>query len=251
MRHAELRRQGDDGGPQVRGQSLPPGQPGAQLRQGPGDHQPDPRHRPHPLSRAPVGRPGERRVGTGVLGRRAGRHRRPDPRTAAAGREQRNRLPRGPARRRGLHRPGAQGLGRGRAQQPHQHLLVGRPLRLRPLAFLRPAVAGPRQRAIHSPHQRPPGIGTLLQSPRPAHHRGHDEGREARRHGPEAVQHGQHGRPLDAHLSGQRGRGAAGHGQHHPAGRTLRRGVHEDVGELADLPGEGTPGRAAHLRAVH
>ncbi len=51
VRAARLRRPRDARGPQARGQPDAPGQPRAQLRQGPGDDQPDPRSRADPAIR--------------------------------------------------------------------------------------------------------------------------------------------------------------------------------------------------------
>ena len=80
VRADRLRRQADVRDPQARGQSGPSGFPRSQLRQGSGDDQPDHRSRADPLSAAPQGRPGRRRVGAGELGPRARHVRRADAR---------------------------------------------------------------------------------------------------------------------------------------------------------------------------
>ena len=64
------------------------------------------------------------------------------------------------------------GLGHRRPQQPHQRLLGGRARRLRVLDGHRPAVARPRQRALHPAAVLAPGDRPLLQPARPADHRG-------------------------------------------------------------------------------
>ena len=85
----------------------------------------DPERILHPLRR--VGERGDGQWERVTLGRRARRHRRPDPHGDRRGPPRRGRLPRRPARRGRLRRAGAAGLGRRRTQQPHQRLLVRRP----------------------------------------------------------------------------------------------------------------------------
>ena len=113
----------DAAGPEVRGQPRAPRFAGPQLRQGPGDPQPGHRPRPDPLPAAPGRRARRGPVGAGELGRRARRHRGPDPGGHHRGTAQRDHVARRPARRGRLHRAGAGQLGRRRPQLAHQRLL--------------------------------------------------------------------------------------------------------------------------------
>ena len=122
----------------------------------------------------------------------------------------RGHVPRRPARRGRLRRAGAAGLGRRRAQQPHQHLLVRRAARLRALGRLRPPVARPRQRQVHPAALLAPGDRPLLQPARPADHGGQAGRRQAGRDGPAAVQHRLAWPTLAAAVARHRGRGPAG-----------------------------------------
>ena len=104
----------------------------------------DPERVLYPMKR--VGERGGGPVGAHQLGPGARRDRRQDPHRLRRGPPQRGHVPRRPPRRGRLHRPGAQGVGRRRPQQPHQHLLVERPHRLPELDGPRPTVVGLRQR---------------------------------------------------------------------------------------------------------
>ena len=250
MRPPGLRGQGQRPGAALRGQPGASRVKGPQLRQGSGHAQPDVRPGAHPPSPPASRRPGRRQVGTGDLGRGPGRHRRTD--RAGAGRRpsRRDHVPRGPpgrGRLRGAHPPG---LGGGRAQQPHQHLLVGGPHRLRHVDGLRPSVRRLRQRPVHPPAVRPAGVRPLLQSPRPAHHRGPPHRGQVGDHRSPAVQHRLHVRLLAVALAGHRAGHAAGDsGSPARMGRRRSR-LHAPLGQLGGVPGGAGAGSGPHLREL-
>ena len=104
----------------------------------------DPERILHPLRR--VGERGSGQFERVIVGRGTRRHRGADPRGDRRGPHGRGDVPRRSSRRGRLRRAGAAGLGRRRAQQPHQHLLGRRATGLHAVGRLRPAVAGLRQR---------------------------------------------------------------------------------------------------------
>ena len=157
---------------QVRGQPRAPGQPRPQLREGPGDAQPGRRPRADPVPAQALRPARQRPVGAHHLGPGARRDRRPHPHAPQGGPQQRDHVPRRPARRGRLHRAGAAGLGRRRPQQPHQHLLVERPHRLPVVDGPRPPVERLRERRGDLPHLGAPRGRPLLQPARAADHGG-------------------------------------------------------------------------------
>ena len=156
----------------VEGNPAHPGSRGRNCAKGPAtiNQINDPERILHPLRR--VGARGAGQWEQVSWDDRARRHRRPDPDGDHRGPRQRGHVPRGPPRRGRLRRALPHGLGRRRAQQPHQHLLVGRPLRPDAVGRLRPAVAGLRARQGHPAAVQPPGDRALLQPARPADHGG-------------------------------------------------------------------------------
>ena len=125
VRPARPRGQGRPVDHQGRGQPGPPRLARPQLRQGAGDDQPGQRPGADPAPAAAGRRARRGQLGAGQLGRGARRHRRPDPAGHHRGPARRGGVPRRPARRGRLRRAVPAGVGRRRAQQPHQHLLVG------------------------------------------------------------------------------------------------------------------------------
>ena len=95
-----------------------------------------------------------------------------DPHGFRGGPPQRGDVPRRPSGRRRLRRPCAEGVGRRRAQQPHQHLLVERSHRLPELDGPRPPSRGFRQRRGDLSHLVAPRSRPLLQPARTADHGG-------------------------------------------------------------------------------
>ena len=219
VRAPRVRRQGDGAHREVRGQPGPSRQPRAELRQGAGDAQPDQRSRAHPLPAAAEGQARRRRVGARDVGRGARRHRRAHPRRAGRGAAEGGHVPRraaGPRAR--LSAARAPGLGHRRAQQPHERVLGGRAGRLRVLDGARPAVARPRERAVHAAPVLPPRDRALLQPARAADHRGQDAGREDLRDRHAPVEHGVDGRLVALAVAGH-GSGAAARDRAHPRAR--------------------------------
>ena len=262
MRAAGLRQPVHGPDRPVRGQPRPPGQPGPQLRQGPGHRQPGPRPRADPAP-AEAGRgAGRGPLAADHLGRGPRRHIGPAAASPPRGPPRRDHVPRRAARRGGLHRPGAQGLGGGRPQQPHQHLLVQRPPRLPDLDGPRPPVGRLRQRRGRLLDLVAPGVGPLLQPPRPADHGGQGQGGDRHRLRPPPVQHRGQGRPLAADLARHRAVPAAGHRAGAAGAGDLGAGLLPPLGQLGDLPGRGAPrgarrvgvggaGPGAPLRRLH
>ena len=190
-----------------------------------------------PLKR--VGKRGERASGSGsrwdealddIAGRirKAIRDRPPE----------RDHVPRRPARRGRLHRARARGLGRRRPQLAHQHLLVGGARRLPVLDGHRPPEPRSRQRRGDPAHLRAPRVRALLQSARPADHRGQEERREADRGRHAAVEHA----PPTPTTGSRRSRAReaaillAIANYHHP-GQALQPRVRAPLVELAGVPG--------------
>ena len=145
-----------------------PGEPRPQLRQGPGHAQPGLRPRAHPAPDEAGRRARRRPVGADLLGPGARRDRRPHPHGDRRGPPQRDHVPRRSARRGRLHRTCAQGVGRRRPQQPHQHLLVERPHRLPVVDGPRPPVVAtsptPRSSSSSPPTSRPATTSTPTRS---------------------------------------------------------------------------------------
>ena len=159
--------------PQVRGQPRAPRLARPQLRQGPGDAQPDQRPRPHPLPAEARRRARRGQVGAGLLGRGARRHRRPHPQ--------------GDRRRSGRTRscttsagPGEDGftervLAAWGVDGHNSHTNVcsaGARAGYAAVVRHRPAEPRPRQRRGHPAGQLAPRDRPLLQPARPAHHGG-------------------------------------------------------------------------------
>ncbi len=203
LRAAGLRRQGHRADRQAGGQPGPPGEPRAQLRQGPGDDQPGPRPRADPVPAAARRTAGRGALGADHVGPGAGRDRRAHRHGLPRGPPRRGHVPRRPAGRRQLHRARAARLGHRRPQLAHQHLLVRSTARLRGVDGVRPAVGRPRQRQGDLPHLVAPRGRPLLQPPRAADHRGQDTRGEGHLRRPATVEHGLDERPL----ARRRGRG--------------------------------------------
>ena len=160
-------------------------------------------------------------------------------------------VPPRPARpRAGLPAARVPRLGHRRPQQPHQRVLGQRARRLRLLARDGPALAGSRQRALHPAAVLAPGDRPLLQSARPAHHRGQDARRQGRRHRLAPEQHRLDGRLLAGAVAGLRGRDAAGHGPRAHPREPLRPRLRAALGQLGGVPARGAPGPAGDLRRV-
>ena len=130
------------------------------------------------------------------------------------------------------HGPDAAGLGHRRAQLAHECLLVIGASRLFAVALCRPAFARSRQCALHSFAFGASGVGTLFQSACAAHHRRKNGGGEAGGDGSAAFEHGEHGRLLDADLSGHGSRGSAGDGEGDSRREPFRCQVREELDEL-------------------
>ena len=159
-----------------------PGLARPQLRQRPGDAQPDHRPRSHPLSAAARRRARRGQVGAGELGRRARRHRRRASarRSSRTGRTRSCITSAGPARTASPNACSPPGASTATTRTPTS-ARQRRPRRLPVLDGARPAQPGPRQRQSHPADQRAPRVGPLLQPARPARHRGQGERREADR----------------------------------------------------------------------
>ena len=189
LRPAGLGRQGDRADHQVRGKPGAPGQPGPQLRQGAGDHQPGRGPGADPAPDEAGGRTGRGPLGAHHLGPGTGRDRYPHRQCLSGGTPPRGDVPRRSDGRRHLHGEGAPLLGHRRPQQPHQHLLQRRQDGLRLMDGLRPSVGRLRQRQGHLPHLIASGGWPLLQPARTADHRGTAERCDRHLHRSPAVQH--------------------------------------------------------------
>ena len=141
-----------------------------------------------------------------------------------------------------LRRAVPAGLGRGRAQQPHQRLLGRRPARPDAVGRLRPALPRPRQRQGHPAAVQPPGDRPLLQPARPADPGGQAGRGQAGRRRPADVEHRQPRRRLAGAVAGQRGGDPARRRLLPAAHPADRRAVPAPLVQLADLPARsGTP----------
>ena len=172
------------------------------------------------------------------------------PQGVPRGPAQRGHVPRRPARPRAARWTACcKAWGDRRPQLAHQRLLVRRPgsATRSGRGYDRPEPR-PRERALHPAALVAPRVRPLLQPARAADHRGQARGREARGDGPAASNTASHGRLLAAHLPGQRGGGAAGHGAGAPRRGPGRPRVPRAVDELARVPGGPAPGRGADLR---
>ena len=237
VRPARARGQGRPDDHEARGQPGAPGLARAQLRQGPGHHQPDQRPRADPAPAAAGRRARRRAVGAVHLGRRPRRHRRPDPRGDRRGPSRRGDVPRRPARRGRLRGALPARLGRRRPQLPHQHLLVRRTARLHPLGRLRPA---------RRPTTRTPRSILLLSSHLETGHYFNPHAQrimEAKAAGtklvvrrPADVQHRRARRPLARPVAGERGRDPARSGVLPAADPADRPRLPAALGQLGDLP---------------
>jgi hypothetical protein len=163
------------GNQEVRGQPGPSRQPGAQLRQRPRHPQPDLRPRTHPLPAQTRRRARRRQVEAHHLGQALRRNRRKDARQPPEA-QRRHHVPCRPAGRRRLHQPRISAWGVDGHNSHTNICSSGARAGLLPLGRVRPAQPRPHQRPRHFAHLQPPGNGPLLQPPRPAHHRGQDEG---------------------------------------------------------------------------
>ena len=204
LRPSRLRRQGLPRDPQVRGQSRASRLSRPELRQGAGDAEPGVRSAPHPPSSEAQRRARRGEVAARLLGRGARRHRGAHPSRDPGGQAQRGRLSRRSAGRGRLHRARARRMGPRRPQLAHQHLLVERTRRLSLLDGARPAEPGLRERRRHRADQRAPRVGTLLQSPRAADHRGEEARREDHRLRRASLEHRHARRLLGLAVSGNR-----------------------------------------------
>ena len=213
LRAAGLRRQGHAAGPQVRGQPAAPGLARPQLRQGPRHDQPDQRPGAHPLPAAARGRARRGRVAPRHAGTRCS--------TRSAGASARRSWRAGATRscttsgRPGHERTMDRVLKAWGIDGHNSHTNVC-------------SASARLGYALWSGYDRPspdhanarfilllsvaPGGRPLLQPARAADHRGQAGRREAGGDGPAPVEHRLAGRLLAAHLPGQRGGGAAGHG---------------------------------------
>ena len=171
LRPSGLRRQGLSPDSQAGGPPLPPGQPGQELCQGSRYTKPGYQPRPHPLPIAPYRWQGRRKMGKGVLGGGAGRHRRAHTHRHNRRSPRPSRVSRRQTRRRPVHRAGTCSLGRRWTQLSYQHLLVERPTWLCRVDGNGPPHPRPRQRQVHPAHELPPGGGALLCAPGPANRR--------------------------------------------------------------------------------
>ncbi len=102
----------------------------------------------YPMKR--TGPRGGGEVDADFVGRSAGNFRRSHSQSDSGKSRRRSHVPRGPSRARLHHGAHAAGVGHRRPQLAHQCLLVFGAARLSALALCRPAVARPRQRALHS-----------------------------------------------------------------------------------------------------
>ncbi len=189
-------------------------------------------------------------MGAGVLGGGAQRHRRAHPARTPGGAPRRSHVPRRPARTRRPDGVDSAGLGCGRAQLAHQHLLVRRARRIRLLDGVRPPEPRPRRRQRHSPDQQPPGNRALLQPARPADRRGSDGRGEADRLRHAPLQHRLEGRHLDRPVARLGSRNPAGDRQPSHLDEPLRPGFRPQMGELGGVSAPGPPGLAGHLRVL-
>ena len=175
---------------------------------------------PHPLSAEARRRARRGQVAAGDLGRGARRHRRPDLAGDPRRPPERGHVPRRPAGRGRLHRARARGLGRRRPQLAHQRLLGRGARRLRALVRHRPPEPRPRERQGDLPGLVAPRGRALLQSARPAHHRGQEERRQADRRRHAAVEHRHPRRPLAGAAAGLGGGDPPRDRQLHHPGRS-------------------------------
>ena len=142
-------------------------------------------------------------------------------------------------------------MGHRRPQQPHERLLVICAARAFSVDRRRPAVARLRERTDDSAALVPPRVGPLLQSARPAHHRGPDGGRHAHRRRSPAVELVVQGRSLAPRVLRHRGRAPAGDRPDSPGRRSVRSRVRAEVGQLERLPVGRASRRRADLRQFH
>ena len=165
------------------------------------------------------------------------------------GRAQRGHVPRrAPGPRARLPPADHARLGDRRAQLAHQRLLRVRPRRLRVLERPRPAVARPRQRPVHPAAVLAPRDRPLLQSPRPADHRGEEAGRQDLRDRHPPQQHRVDGRLVAVAVAGDRGGDAPRDVPAHHRRAPLRSRVPAPLGQLGRVPPRGASGQAADLR---
>ena len=207
VRAGRVRRQDDAA--QIRkleGNPLPPRLARPQLRQGPGDAQPDRRPRAHPLS-AEARRPARQRAsssarrGTRCSTTFAAQHPHGAASRAAAPRSCTTSA--GPATTAtwtACCRPGASTATTATPTSARR-----RRASATRCGAARSAVAGPREREVHPAALVAPRDRALLQPARAADHRRQDDGREARRHRRAPLEHGVDGRLLARAVAGHRG----------------------------------------------
>ncbi len=251
LRAAGLRRQGHDAGPQVRGQPAAPRLARPQLRQGARHHQPDPRPGADPVpaasGRARAARGDWSRV---TLGRRcstrsAGGSARPSSKDAAT---RSCTTWAAPGHERTMDRVlKAWGID---GHNSHTNVCsASARLGLRALARLRPAQPRPRERALHPPALVAPGGRATTSTRTPSgSSRASSAGAKLAVMDPRLSQHRLHGRLLAAHLPGQRGGGAAGHGPRDPGRGPGRPRLRRALDELARVHGR-RAGRARRRRS--
>ena len=252
MRAARLCGQARPRDPQARGQPAPPGQPRAQLREGPGDDQPDQRSRADPAPAAPEGAAGRRRLGAGELGPRARRVRRADARGVRRRAAQRRLLLRRPPRARtaspiGSSRPGA---ATATTRTPTCARRAAAPATASGAGTDRPSPDYANARFVllcsahlESGHYFNPHAQRLIEAQAAR--------REDRGDRSAAVEHRLARGLLAAHLAGHGGGGAAGDRARAARGGPLRPRVRAPLGQLAHLHASPRARDGADVRQLH